>query len=197
MTIFYRLGSKLYINITNSCPCACVFCIRNQTNSVGDAESLWLEREPSVKEIIQEFEKQHNWDGIDEIVFCGYGEPMMRAGDVIDLSIYIKSKVNLPVRINTNGLVKLIDQSFELSKLKIIDSISVSLNADDADEYLRLVKPCFGICSYNAMLDFVTEAKEYTAVILTVLEDLAPNRINNCRNIASELGIPLRIRAYM
>jgi len=197
MSIFYRLGNKLYINITNDCPCACVFCIRNQTNSVGDAENLWLAHEPAVNEIKYAFDIRQDLGEVDEIVFCGYGEPMMRADTVVAVSAYIKTKVNLPVRINTNGLVKLIDPSFEVSRLKIIDSISVSLNADDADEYFRLVNPTFGIQSYDALLDFIKEVKEFTAVTLTVLEDLAPNRIENCRQLAHELGVPLRVRSYM
>ena len=197
MTIFYRLENKLYINITNACPCACAFCIRNQTSSVGDAQSLWLTHEPTVDDIKHAFNMRQDLDQVDEIVFCGYGEPMMRANDVINISAYIKTKIDLPVRVNTNGLVKLIDPNFIISRLKIVDSISVSLNADDADEYCRLVNPCFGVSSYKALLDFVEEAKEFTAVTLTVLEDLAPERIENCRKLARELGLPLRVRSYM
>jgi len=197
MTIFYKLENKLYINITNACPCACVFCIRNQTDSVGDAKSLWLTHEPTTYEIKQSFDMQQDLDHIDEIVFCGYGEPMMRANDIIDITSYIKTKTNLPIRMNTNGLIKLIDPSFEISKLKIIDSISVSLNADDAEEYYRLVNPSFGLSSFNALIDFIKEASNFTAITLTVLEDLAPHRIENCRKLAHKLGLPLRVRTYM
>ena len=197
MTIFYRLGNNLYVNITNYCPCACIFCIRNSTDSVGDAKTLWLEHEPAIDEIKQAFDQRQDLDEIDEIVFCGYGEPMTRANDVIDISAYIKEKTSLKVRINTNGLVKFLVPSFEISKLAIVDSISVSLNADDAEEYMRLVNPQFGISSFDAVVDFAKEAKKYTDVVLTVLEDLAPERIENCRRLAKDLGLPLRVRGYM
>ena len=36
MTIFYEFEGKLYANITNRCPCSCVFCIRKNGDSVAD-----------------------------------------------------------------------------------------------------------------------------------------------------------------
>ena len=197
MTIFYRLGSNLYVNITNVCPCACVFCIRNLTDTVGDAESLWLEREPTLEEIKLAFDTRQYLHEVNEVVFCGYGEPMVRADDVIEIAEYIKRKTNLKVRINTNGLVKLLVPSFEVSKLAVADSISVSLNADDAEEYMRIVNPQFGIESFDAMIDFVKEAKAYTDVSLSVMDIIGAERIENCGRIAEKLGVPLRVRGYM
>ena len=46
--IAYVLGHTLYLNITNRCPCACDFCIRTHSKSVGTGDNLWLEREPTV-----------------------------------------------------------------------------------------------------------------------------------------------------
>ena len=40
MTIFYEFEGKLYANITNTCPCSCVFCIRKNGDSVADNDSL-------------------------------------------------------------------------------------------------------------------------------------------------------------
>ncbi|MCL2286013.1 MAG: TatD family nuclease-associated radical SAM protein [Firmicutes bacterium] len=198
MTIIYRLGNSLYLNITNRCPCACVFCIRNLTDSVGDAETLWLEREPTVEEVKLALDRRQDINHINEFVFCGYGEPMARANELIEISAYIKEQTGLKVRVNTNGLVKLLVPSFEINRwANVVDSLSVSLNADDAEEYVRLVNPEFGLRSYNAMMDFVKEAKKYTDVTLTVLEDLAPQRIENCRRIARDLKLPLRVRTFI
>lgn len=36
MTIFYKFDGQMYINITNGCPCDCVFCLRNNSDSVKD-----------------------------------------------------------------------------------------------------------------------------------------------------------------
>ena len=40
MTIFYEFEGKLYANITNKCPCSCVFCIRKNGDSVADNDSM-------------------------------------------------------------------------------------------------------------------------------------------------------------
>ena len=72
MTVLYPLEDGLYVNVTNQCPCACTFCIRQNGDSVKDSGSLWFaEDEPSAADIIAAF------DGFDltqfkEIVFCGY-----------------------------------------------------------------------------------------------------------------------------
>ena len=59
MTITYEGRNSIYINMTNRCPCACVFCLRQHKDHVFDCDSLWLEREPSVKEICDSID---TWD---------------------------------------------------------------------------------------------------------------------------------------
>ena len=54
MSILYRYGSTYYINMTNRCPCRCVFCVRDSTPRLGDADSLWLDHEPTVDEVMRE-----------------------------------------------------------------------------------------------------------------------------------------------
>jgi TatD family-associated radical SAM protein len=196
MTIFYTLGDKLYINITNRCSCDCIFCLRGSGKGVGSAESLWLEREPDLDEIKAAFDNV-NLSGLDEIVFCGYGEPMERAAVVMAVCEYIKANCNLPVRLNTNGLVMLIEPAFKLKRLEIFDSISISLNAADESEYLRVTKPRFGAQAYPAMLAFAFEAKKYTEVVFTVVNVIGQEQVMKCRELAESMGIPLRIRHYV
>ena len=57
MKIFYDLNGALYANITNECPCACRFCLRNNGDSVGGNDSLWLEHEPTIAEIKAAFDE--------------------------------------------------------------------------------------------------------------------------------------------
>ncbi|MGX8699496.1 MAG: radical SAM protein, partial [bacterium] len=48
-------GKNLYVNLTNRCPCACVFCLR-QTKEQQEGNSLWLrEGEPTVEEVMELF----------------------------------------------------------------------------------------------------------------------------------------------
>ena len=49
-------GITCYVNSTNRCTCSCTFCLR-QTKEMIENNSLWLKEEPTVDEIIQEFEK--------------------------------------------------------------------------------------------------------------------------------------------
>ena len=192
MDIFYRLGQKLYVNITNKCPCACVFCIRDLTDSVGDAKSLWLTNEPTIEEITTAFRSRTDLNQVTEIVFCGYGEPTERGEILFETCKLIKHH---PIRINTNGLARLINPNFNMRNLSAVNSISVSLNADDAEEYMRLVNPRFGINSYQEVLDFAKAATEYTKVTLSVVQShLSPERVERCKSIAAGLGLPLRIR---
>ena len=49
MTILYKVHNNLYVNLTNRCPCACTFCLRQNMDTVThDDKTLWLEHEPTV-----------------------------------------------------------------------------------------------------------------------------------------------------
>ncbi len=74
MEILYKVHNNLYVNLTNKCPCACTFCLRQNMDHVGESKSLWLEREPSAEEVIAEFSK-FDMSKYKEVVFCGFGEP--------------------------------------------------------------------------------------------------------------------------
>ena len=77
-------GKNIYVNMTNKCPCNCVFCLR-YTKELMESNTLWLkEGEPSVDEVIEMFDK-YDLSVINEIVFCGYGEPLERLYDVCEV----------------------------------------------------------------------------------------------------------------
>ena len=82
MVITYPLKSGLYVNLTNRCPCACVFCLRQNSPGVFGTDSLWLEREPTVEEIVASVDSRNLGD-FEELVFCGYGEPTERLDDLL------------------------------------------------------------------------------------------------------------------
>lgn len=198
MTIFYKFDGKMYINLTNGCPCRCVFCIRDNADSIKDNDSLWLEHEPSFEEIVAAFEAFDKTDMTDA-VFCGYGEPMVRADMVVRVAEYIKQHSNMKIRLNSNGLVKLIHPDFELERLRsCIDSVSISLNAPDAARYNEVTRPSFGEKSFDVMLDFAKQMKSIcSSVGFTVVDVISPDEIERCHELSNELGIPLRVRAYV
>jgi TatD family-associated radical SAM protein len=72
MTILYKVHNNLYVNLTNRCSSACTFCLRQTRDHMEDSGSLWLEREPSVEEVKEEFNK-FDMSLFQEVVFCGFG----------------------------------------------------------------------------------------------------------------------------
>lgn len=198
MKIFYDLNGALYANITNKCPCACTFCIRKNDDTVGKNDSLWLEHEPAVEEIKAAFDEVDT-SQYNEVVFCGFGEPMQRPDELLEIARYIKDKVGLKIRINTNGLVKLIDPDFNLEAMKgLVDSVSISLNASDAKKYLEITRSRFGIESYDSMLKFAAEASEIIPnVAFTVVDVIGDEEVALCQKRADSVGVALRVRKFI
>ena len=137
MTLLYPIGKSLYVNITNLCCCKCVFCVRDITDSVGGSDSLWLDHEPTMDELKAELEK-FDLDDYEEVVFCGYGEPLMRINEVVEFATYIKSKKDIKIRINTNGLADLIHKKKTAVMLK--DVIEEALSFIPQKERKEAVK---------------------------------------------------------
>ena len=198
MTITYPVTTGLYVNITNRCPCACTFCVRNKKDYVFESDSLWLDREPTVQEICDSLD---TWDlsKYEEVVFCGFGEPTERLYDLLEVAKYIKSKSDIKIRINTNGLADLIWKKSTAPKLKgLIDAVSISLNATNKDDYLEVVRPKFGIESFDAMLKFTKDCTEYVPSVMMTVVDVVTTKEEQekCREICESLGAIFRVRPY-
>lgn len=190
-------GAHVYVNMTNRCPCACTFCLR-QTKEMSESNTLWLKQEPTVDEVIKEFQK-YDLDDFAEVIFCGFGEPMERIDDIVQIAGILKHyRRDLPIRINTNGLANLIHQRDVTPLLKgRIDTVSISLNAPDAKEYYDLTRSRFGIESYQAMLDFAKACKDKVAnVVFTVVDIIGSEKIQKCQQICDNLGVTLRVRPF-
>lgn len=198
MTITYPVKNGLYVNMTNRCPCACTFCLRQNADSVYGSEPLWLDREPTVEEVCADMDRR-DLSQYDEVVFCGYGEPTERLDDLLKVAAYIRSKSNIAIRINTNGLADLIHGESTAPRLKgLIDTVSVSLNATNEEDYNAVVRPKFGIGSYAAMLKFTEDCVQYVPhVVMTVVDVVtSPEEQERCRRICESIGATLRVRPY-
>lgn len=199
MTILYKVHNNLYVNLTNRCSSACVFCLRHNGDSVVEGgDSLWLTREPSVQEVKSEFER-FDMDSFDEVVFCGYGEPMERLDALLEVAAFVKEKYNKPIRLNTNGQGNLINERDVVPELKgLIDTISISLNTPNKDRYNELVRSKFGDKAFDAMLDFAREATKYVprVVLSTVETTITKDEEAECKRICDELGVTYRIRPF-
>ena len=198
MTITYPVKNGLYVNMTNRCPCACTFCLRQNGESVYGSEPLWLDREPTVEEVCADIDSR-DLSQYREVVFCGYGEPTERLDDLLKVAAYIKDNCAISIRINTNGLSDLIHGERTAPKLKgLIDTVSVSLNATNAEAYNAVVRPKFGIGSYDAMLKFTEDCVQYVPhVVMTVVDVVtSPKEQERCRCICESIGATLRVRPY-
>jgi radical SAM enzyme (TIGR04100 family) len=198
MTITYELEESLYLNITNRCSSHCSFCVRNNVDGISDGMNLWLEKEPTIDEVIADIQI-HDVSKYREFVFCGYGEPMMRTYDVIEICKRLKAEYKLPIRINTNGHANLIcgfDITPQLSGL--IDAVSISLNAKNKQIYQELCQSDYGEKSFDGLLDFAIKCKRYIpSVALSVVDVMSENDIQACREIAQEIGVDFRIRKFI
>ncbi len=200
MTVTYAVNRGLYVNLTNRCPCSCVFCIRNNAEGVYGSASLWLEREPTAEEVCASIDS-YDMKLFDELVFCGYGEPTERFEELLAVARYVRSAYpGLKIRINTNGLGDLINGRPIAQELKdLVDTVSISLNTSDEDEYERLCRPKFGKKSFQAMLDFTESCRTIVPnVVMSIVGApvTSPENEAKCRIIAESRGAVLRVRPY-
>jgi radical SAM enzyme (TIGR04100 family) len=197
MTILYPVGQHLYVNLTNKCPCACTFCIRQNGDGAYGSDSLWLEHEPDFDEIKAAFAKW-NLAEFTELVFCGYGEPTEALEMLCAAAAYAKTLPGCPpVRLNTNGLSDLIHGRKTAHLLKgLVDTVSISLNAGTEAEYMSVTRPKWEN-SFAAMQQFAADCKQFVPkVMFTVVDVIPQSEIQAAQSVADFLGIPLRVRKY-
>ena len=153
---------------------------------------LRLSHEPSEQELRQEIGDPSRFK---EIVFCGYGEPLLRFDLVKSLSAWIKQQKGR-VRINTNGHGNFISKRNILPELSgIVDSMSISLDAQDEETYNSICKPAFQN-AYNEVLSFIREAKKVISDVQVTIVALESVDVEKCRRIAEDLGVGFRVREF-
>jgi TatD DNase family protein len=187
--IAYRIRDSLYLNITNRCTNRCSFCVRFHSDYVK-GHNLRLPGEPTEEELKDAIGDPTSYR---EIVFCGYGEPLMRLETVRNLARWIKEQGGY-VRINTNGHGNLIHKRNILEELRgVVDSISVSLDAHDAETYDRICAPLFKN-AFQGVVSFIREAKAYIPHVQATVVEMEGVDVEQCRRITDALGVTLRVR---
>lgn len=196
--LVYSLENKIYINLTNRCTNDCIFCLRNDKDDVC-GQTLWLESEDiTADDVINQLK---NFELSKEVVFCGYGEPLLKFEVLRQVAIYIKEHYpNVRIRINTNGHANFIYKKNVAAELAgIVDEISVSLNAPTSEEYDELSQPKFKN-AYEEVKKFIKCCSEAGIKTDASIVDGYKGRrldVEKCRQIAEELGATLRVREWI
>ena len=85
--IAYQIRHSLYLNITNRCTNACIFCAKFKDFTVK-GHHLRLDHEPSAEEVIRAIGDPTAYE---EVVFCGYGEPLIRLDLIKEVAAWLKA----------------------------------------------------------------------------------------------------------
>jgi TatD DNase family protein len=191
--IAYPIRDSLYLNLTNRCSNRCAFCAKNASFMVK-GHDLELGREPEVAELVQAAGDPRRYR---EIVFCGFGEPLLRLETVKAVASELKKK-GARIRIDTDGQANLVYGRNVLPELKgLVDAVSVSLNADNAVQYNRLCRSPFGEKGFEAILEFLRQAKEVIPEVVATVVDMPGVNVEACRRLAEEeLKVKFKKRIY-
>lgn len=200
MCITYIVDGSLYVNMTNKCSNRCDFCIRNNGDGAYGSDSLWLEREPTLEEVLKSVFSR-DLESFSELIFCGYGEPTYRLADAVAVAKAVKAKhPKMKIRINTNGHSDLILGKDTAPMYKgAFDTVSISLNTPSSERYQEICHSIFGEESHAALISFAKRIKDYvpTVILSVVRETLTEAEIDECKSIAEAAGVTLRIRDYI
>lgn len=203
----YRFGNNVYLNITNRCPNLCVFCIKTKWKMNFHGNNLNLAgNEPSAMELLRTLEEELRRAPFQEVVFCGYGEPTMR----LDVLLYVAQTLKgwqaqskfppFKIRLNTNGLGARINHKPIVSDLRrVVDIVNVSVNAENADTWRRLVRPEAEYQNaYPDVLAFLQDCVEahFDKVILSCVENTGADTQALAR-LAKEYGATLYVRSFL
>ncbi len=190
--IAYRIRDSLYLNITNRCSNRCSFCAKFDDFTVK-GHFLQLDHEPDAVEVLAAV-GEHS--GYDEVVFCGYGEPLIRLELVKEVARALKEE-GRRIRINTDGQANLVHGRNILPELAgIVDSVSVSLNAADGATYARLCNTPFGDGGFRGVCDFLTQAKQYIPEVIASAVTVPGLDVAAVRTLAQSLRVTFREREY-
>ncbi len=205
--LVYLLDGKIYINLTNRCTNDCIFCLRKDKDDVV-GQTLWLDDENSTADdVIKQFELKrnellttHNLP-FKEVIFCGYGEPMLKFDVMKQVAKYIKDKYpETKIRVNTNGHANYVYKKNVVPECKgLIDEFSVSLNGSTKEEYDELSQPKFDE-AYEEMKKFIKACSdEGISVVASVVEGYKGRHLDleKCEEIAKSLGAKFRVREWI
>ena len=114
---------------------------------------------------------------------------------------YLKERrPDLPTRVNTNGLSSLYNKRDITPEFEgLLDTVSISLNTSNKEDYLKLTRSQYGIDSFDELLDFAKKCKAYVPHVVfndCWLQTIPEKDVEICKQIAQNIGVTLRIRPF-
>ena len=203
-TLVYSINNEkspetVYVNLTNSCTNSCIFCLRNQKDDVCGA-NMWHDDEYTIDDIINQFKSYNPIP--KEVVFCGYGEPFLRREMMKEFCKYLRKYYpEIKIRVNTNGHANAIYKTNVAEEFKdLIDAVSVSLNASNAQEYYEICKPKIQN-AYDEVKKFikacVNAGIDVSTSVVTGFDKIHNIDVEKCEKISKELGAKFRNREFI
>lgn len=193
-TLVYDFAGSRYVSLTNKCSMKCHFCPRTAGNYIigdHDLRQPKGQRRPDAQVFI---DLLGDLSEVNEVVFCGYGESTERLTELLEVAAWCKSQGSI-TRLNTNGHGTFYNRRDIVGELaKVIDHVSVSLNAQNEELYIKHCVPRFK-GAYKMMLQFCSRCIEAGIDIqMSAIDGLEGVSISECEQIALELGAKFKYR---
>ena len=203
-TLVYSINNEknpktVYVNLTNACTNSCIFCLREQKDDVC-GKNMWHDDNYTLDDIITQFKDFSN--SAEEVVFCGYGEPFLKKDMMKEFCQYLrKNYPQIKIRVNTNGHANAIYKSNIAEEFKdLIDSVSISLNASNEEDYNEICKPTVKN-AYEEVKKFIIACKmagiDVTTSVVTGFDNIHNIDIDKCKEISENLGAKFRNREFI
>ena len=102
----------------------------------------------------------------------------------------------MPIRVNTNGQANRIYGEDVTPQLEgLIDILSISLNAENAEKYNEICHPEYGEDAFYSILEFTRKSKNHVPKVIISVVDVPTIDLEKSRKLAEELDVEFRVRS--
>lgn len=203
--VYYRReGDEISLNITNNCPNACSFCIRDRNIGWG-VSNLYLKKDPSLEDIKAKIKKAMDKAPnikIKRFKICGYGEPILRIDILPELVSFIrKAAPDSVIQLTTTGWplyhVKNGIQYFKKAAKSGLDQIYLGVHATNFKDYQRKVNPSIDSrIAFNLVKNFIALARSLDLKVICAFINLDDLDLNEIKNFVQGLGCDYDLRRF-
>ena len=119
---------------------------------------------------------------------------------LLEVAAEAKRRWGKNIRLNTNAQANLIaGRNIVPELVGLIDTVSISLNNPNPQNYLDLTRSKFGIDAFQAMINFAEECVKFLphVVLSTVETTISAEEEAACAQICAKIGATYRIRQWV